>query len=71
MIPLPLYAGMDDEFIAIINDEIAREDSIEWIFAPVEVDESQLAFDLFPYDEEAQDLEDDMADRDFWAKGQW
>lgn len=69
MIPLPLYAGMDDEFIAIINDEIAREDLTEWLFAPVEVDESQLAFDLFDYDGELQELQDGMEEEDWIRRG--
>jgi hypothetical protein len=47
----------DDEWVALVEDEIAREDSIEWLFAPVE--------------DETDEYEDDMLDRDFWAKGQW
>lgn len=54
MITPPLYAGMDDEWVAIIQDEIAHEDSIEWLFAPL-VDDRQLGFDLF----------EDVDDRDF------
>jgi hypothetical protein len=47
----------DDDWVALVEDEIAREDSIEWLFAPVE--------------DETDDYEDDMLDREFWAKGQW
>lgn len=28
----------DDEWVALVEDDIAREDAIEWLFAPVEDD---------------------------------
>jgi len=28
----------DDEWVALVEDEVAREDSIEWLFAPVDED---------------------------------
>ena len=46
----------DDEWVAVVEDSIAAEDSIEWLFAPVE-DDSEVV--------------EDMLDREFWARGQW
>lgn len=35
---LMLTAMIDDELVAVVEDSIAAEDSIEWLFAPVEDD---------------------------------
>ncbi len=44
-------------------------DDIEAIFAPVE--EEAIELDLFDYEGEAQDLEEDMLDREYHARGMW
>jgi len=46
-------------------------DDLDAVVEVVVVEDSQLSFDLFDYDAEADDLADDMADREFWARGQW
>lgn len=46
-------------------------DDLDAVVEVVVVDDSQLSFDLFDYDAEADDLAEDMLDRDFWARGQW
>lgn len=51
-----ILAMMDDEWVAVVEDGIAYEDSIEWLFAPVD-DDSEVV--------------EDMLDREFWARGQW
>lgn len=43
---------INEQWIAVINDEIEQEDGIAWLFEPVDVDDSQLAFDLSDDDEE-------------------
>lgn len=48
-----------------------NDDDLDAIFAPVVVDDSQLAFDLFDYAAEAADYEDDMLDREYHARGGW
>ena len=35
----------DDEWVALVEDEIAREDSIEWLFAPVEDETDDYAIE--------------------------
>jgi len=47
------------------------DEEISVIFAPVVEDDSQLQLDLFDYEAEAQDYEADIADRAFWARGEW
>jgi hypothetical protein len=47
------------------------EATLAAIFAPVPVDDSQLALDLFDYEGELEDLQDDMADREFHGRGAW
>lgn len=49
----------------------AIEATYEALFAPVAVDDHQFALDLFDYEAEADDLEDDMLDREFHARGMW
>lgn len=50
---LMLTAMMDDDWVALVEDEIAREDSIEWLFAQ----------------DEADDYEDFLADVEFIRGG--
>ena len=45
--------------------------TVDALFAPVVVDDSQLALDLFDYDAEADDYEADMLDRAYHASGAW
>ena len=50
-----ILAMIDDELVAVVEDEVAREDGIEWLFAQDDTDE----------------YESDILDREFWARGQW
>ena len=59
----PLLA-VDDAAVDALLDEVYGKPGLG-------VEDSAATFDLFDYEGEAQDLEDDMADRDFWSKGQW
>lgn len=64
--------GMSDEqWHAIIAQEIDLEDTIERLFDRVQVDDRQLALDLFDYDEAITELEDARMDEMFWARGEW
>jgi hypothetical protein len=47
------------------------EATLAAIFAPVSVDDSQLALDLFDYEGEFEDLQEDMLDREFHGRGGW
>jgi hypothetical protein len=51
----------------------AEEDAmIDALFAPVDEDDAPLLpADLIDYDAEADDLEDDMLDREYHARGMW
>lgn len=62
-------AMMDDDWRAAVDAEIDLEDTIEAMFAPVVVDDRQLALDLFDYDAEADDLVEARADADFIRYG--
>lgn len=57
----------NEEWIAVINDEIAHEDSVNWLF-DVLADDSQLVFELFddPDDRYFGCIEDD---HEWIAKG--
>lgn len=35
----------DDDWVALVEDEIAHEDSIEWLFAPVEDETDEYAIE--------------------------
>lgn len=45
------------------------EATLDAVFAPVAVDDRQLALDLFDYDAEADDYEDYLADVDYFRHG--
>lgn len=47
------------------------EATLDVIFAPVVVDDSQLALNLFDFDAEAADYEEDQLDREYHARGAW
>ena len=47
------------------------EATIDAIFAPVVVDDSESALDLFDYEAEADEYEEDMLDREYHARGGW
>lgn len=49
----------------------AMSDDLDAVVEVVVVDDSQMEFTLFDFDAEADDLADDMADREFWRFGQW
>lgn len=67
-----INALLDDSWVIELNDEIDAlpVDDGEYLWWR-DVDDSQLTFDLFDYDAEAEDYEEDILDRQFWAEGKW
>jgi hypothetical protein len=59
-------APMPDGTLQSMIDE---GNELDAIFAPVVVDDSDIGFDLFDYEGEADDLEEARADEDFWRSG--